>query len=290
MAITASQVKELRERTGVGMMECKKALEAVGGDIDKAIEEMRKSGVAKAAKKAGRVAAEGAILMAQENQKVVLIEINSETDFVARDANFLDFAKAAAKVALSKTSDDVAGLLASPLGETTVDEARSQLITKIGENINVRRFTVLSSNNTVGSYVHNHRIGVIVEVENGNPELAHDIAMHIAASKPEVILPEDASAEKIAQEKVIFEAQAAESGKPANIVEKMVEGRVKKYLEEVSLVCQAFIKNPDIKIADLLKQHNAKVISFTRYELGEGIEKVVVDFRTEVMGQVKAAA
>jgi elongation factor Ts len=296
MTITASQVKELRERTGVGMMECKKALEAIeatgatGDDIiNKAIEELRKSGLAKAAKKAGRIAAEGVILIAQENQKAALVEVNSETDFAGRDESFLEFANKVSNIALAQSSDDLDILLSAKMGDLTVEEARLQLITKIGENINVRRFTVMDSNHTIGTYVHNRRIGVIVEVEQGNAELARDIAMHIAASKPEVVNPEDLPAEKLAQEKEIFKAQAAESGKPANIIEKMVEGRVAKYLEEVSLVHQAFIKDPDVKISALLKQHNAKVLRFIRYELGEGIEKQEVDFRAEVMAQVKNA-
>lgn len=289
MAITAAEVKELRERTGVGMMECKKALEAANGDIEKAIEEMRKSGVAKAAKKAGRVAAEGVVLIAHDSKHAAIVEVNSETDFVARDANFLGFANHVVQNALALRSDDVQALSNSKLASATVDQARSELIAKIGENINVRRCAYMSTTGHLGTYLHNNRIGVIVQLEGGSDELARDVAMHIAASKPEVIKPEDVSAEKIAKEKEIFSAQAAESGKPANIIEKMIEGRVKKFAEEISLVAQAFIKNPDIKVGDLLKQHKAQVTQFIRFELGEGIEKQEVDFRTEVMGQVKGA-
>ncbi len=290
MAITAAQVKELRERTGVGMMECKKALEAANGDIEKAIDEMRKSGLAKAAKKAGRTAAEGAVVIAEQGQEIAIVEVNCETDFVGRDASFLAFAKQVADNALAHKTQEVKELLATTAGATTLDEVRAGLVAKIGENINVRRCVLITAVDQVGSYLHNDKIGVVVSLTGGDANLARDIAMHIAASKPEVINPDEVDAEKIAREKEIFMAQAAESGKPADIVEKMVEGKIKKFLNDVSLVGQAFIKNPDITVGALLKQHNAKVTHFTRFEVGEGIEKQEVDFRTEVMAQVKGTA
>lgn len=287
--ITAELVKELRERTSVGMMECKKALVAANGDIEKAIEEMRKSGVAKAAKKASRVAAEGTIAIATDKNKAVMIEINSETDFSARDSNFVEFSNKIAKAALENNVSDIASLSTSKLGNTTVEEARLELISKIGENINVRRIVLVKSNGVVGSYRHGDRIGVLVAMDGGNDELARDVAMHIAASKPEVIAPEDVSAESIAKEKEIFSAQALESGKPADIVEKMVEGRIKKFLNEVSLLGQPFVKDPNITVAQLLKNNSAKIVSFERFEVGEGIEKQTDDFAAEVMAQVRKA-
>ncbi len=283
MAITATQVKELRERTGVGMMECKKALEAANGDIEKAIEEMRKSGLAKAAKKAGRTAAEGVIVINKDHNHAAIVEVNCETDFVARDTNFLGFAKQVASNALTAKNDDVQQLAA------TVETARSELVAKLGENINVRRCASLTAADYLGTYLHNDKIGVVVSLKGGDADLARDVAMHIAASKPEVVNPEDVSSDAIAKEKEIFVAQAAESGKPADIIEKMVAGRVKKFMSEVSLTGQAFIKNPDVTVGTLLQQHKATVTGFTRFEVGEGIEKEVVDFRTEVMAQVKTA-
>lgn len=286
--ITAELVKELRERTSVGMMECKKALVAANGDIEKAIEEMRKSGVAKAAKKASRVAAEGTIAVAADKNKAVMIEINSETDFSARDSNFIEFANKVVKAALANNISSVEALVNTKIDNGTIEEARLELISKIGENINIRRVALLGSNGAVGSYRHGDRIGVLVAMEGGNDELARDIAMHIAASKPEVVAPEDVSAESIAKEKEIFSAQALESGKPADIVEKMVEGRIKKFLNEVSLLGQPFVKDPNTTVAQLLKNNSAKVVSFQRFEVGEGIEKQVDDFAAEVMAQVRA--
>lgn len=287
--ITADLVKTLRERTGVGMMECKKALVAANGDIELAIEEMRKSGMAKAAKKADRIAAEGAIFIAAKGNKAAMLELNCETDFVARDSNFLEFAEHAANHALASNIADAEALLAATVNGKSIDDTRKLLIAKIGENINVRRVALIEASGALGTYRHGDKIGVVVALEGGNTEIARDIAMHIAASKPEAISPEDISEAAIAKEKEIFSAQALESGKPADIVAKMVEGRIKKFLSEVSLLGQPFVKNPEITIAQLLKQHNAKVTAFVRFEVGEGIEKKVDDFVAEVMAQVRGA-
>ncbi len=288
--ITASLVKELRERTGAPMMDCKRALTETAGDIDAAIELMRKSGQAKADKKAGRVAAEGvvAVITSDDNKAAVMLEINSETDFVARDSNFIDFVGKVSTAALSSKADTVDALNATEIaaGET-VEQARAALVAKIGENIQVRRLTSKSTSGVLGSYVHGGRIGVLVDLEGGDEALAKDIAMHVAASQPEVVSPDDVPAELIAKEKEIFAAQAKESGKPDNIIEKMVEGRVKKFLNEVSLVGQPFVKDPNKTVGKLLEESKAKVISFTRYVVGEGIEKEEVDFAQEVMSQLQ---
>lgn len=285
-AISAQLVKELRERTGAGMMECKKALTQTNGDIEKAVEEMRKSGAAKADKKASRVAAEGVIVMSQSANKAVIVEINSETDFVARDENFKKFSDAVvAAVANSdvKTLEEVLALtLAS--GES-IEEARKNLIAKIGENINVRRVDALEGE-TVGVYSHGGRIGVIVAMNGGNEALAKDVAMHIAASNPIVVSQDQVPEDIVAKEKEIFIAQARESGKPDDIIEKMITGRIRKFLDEQSLVGQPFVKNPDQKVSDLLKASNATVTGFIRFGVGEGIEKEETDFAAEVMSQV----
>ncbi len=290
MAVTAAQVKELRERTGAGMMECKNALEVTQGDMESAIEELRKRGRAKADKKASRVAAEGIVLIkaSADGKQVVMLEINSETDFVARDENFLAFADAVAKTALAEKIDDVEVIGNATLVGTsmTVNEARQTLIAKVGENINIRRIVFKDASTTIGTYLHGSRIGVLVELDSENLELAKDIAMHVAASKPVVIFPEEVSADIIAKEKTIYMAQAAGSGKPQDIIEKMVAGKLKKYLDEISLVGQPFIKDPDVLVANLLNKHRAKVISFTRFEVGEGIEKEAEDFVEAVMAQV----
>lgn len=273
MVITAAQVKELRERTGVSMMECKKALQAVQGNIEQAIEEMRKSGVAKAIKKAGRVAVEGVVLVVCVGHDAAMVEVNCETDFVAYDASFLVFANTAVQQVLALRTNNVQALLASSVNAATIDQARIELITKVGENINVRRCEFMTAT-SIGTYLHTNRIGVIVQLQGGDAELAHDVAMHIAASKPVVVQPDDVNAATVHAEKMIFTAQAAESGKPANILEKIVEGRVKKFLESISLSTQTFIKNPELTVGDLLKQHKACVNRFVRYELGESIEVV----------------
>ena len=293
MQVNAAQVKELRERTGAGMMECKKALEATQGDIALAIEELRKSGRAKADKKAGRVAAEGVIVIrcAEDNHQSVMLEINSETDFVARDQNFLGFANAVAETALQAKIEDVAALANVTLAGShlNVEEARQALVAKVGENIHVRRIAFKQSAQPIGVYLHSNRIGVLVELDVANVELAKDIAMHIAASKPMVISPEEVPADIIAKEKEIYMAQAAGSGKPQDIIEKMVAGRIKKYLDEVSLLGQLFVKDPNITISSLLSKNRAKVVSFTRFEVGEGIEKATEDFVEAVMSQVQGS-
>jgi len=292
MSITAAQVKELRERTNVGMMECKRALVESNGDMDLAIEALRKSGQAKADKKADRVAAEGIVIIrgSDDAKRAVMIEINSETDFVARDENFMNFAEMLAKTALQHSLTDVEALKQVELlgaDGQTVEQARHSLVAKVGENINIRR--VVFSNtaaNAVGAYQHGTRIGVVVDLDVDNIDLAKDIAMHIAASKPIVISPDEVPADAVAKEKEIFMAQAASSGKPQDIIEKMVQGRLKKYLDEVSLTGQPFIKDPEMTVDALLAKHRAKVISFSRFEVGEGIEKVQEDFREAVMAQV----
>ncbi len=291
MQITAGMVKELRERTGAGMMECKKALGESNGDMDVAIELMRKSGQAKADKKASRVAAEGTVVisMSDDGKNGVILEVNCETDFVGKDENFLNFSNEVASVALSQDVSDVEALMNAnmPSGES-VESARLALVSKIGENIQVRRFTkVASDKGALGEYMHGSRIGVLVEIENGNSELSKDIAMHIAASKPVCIDEAGVSGELLQKEKEIFMAKAESSGKPADIIEKMVAGQIKKFLGEITLLGQPFVKDPDKTVAKLLKENSANVISFHRYEVGEGIEKKTENFAEEVMAQVK---
>lgn len=284
-AISASLVKELRERTGLGMMECKKALVEANGDIEKAIDDLRKSSGLKAAKKAGRTAAEGvvAIKVADDNSYGVLVEINSETDFVARDDSFLSFVSSVVEKAFADKQTDAAALA------NDVEEVRQALVQKIGENISVRR-VILQEAPVVGSYVHNNnRIGVLVSISGGNAELAKDIAMHVAAVNPQVVNPEDMPEELLAKEREIFSVQARESGKPEEIIEKMIEGRINKFLAESSLVAQPFVKDPDVKVGKLLKDAGAEILSFTRFEVGEGIEREEVDFAAEVAAQVGSA-
>lgn len=286
MEITAGLVKELRERTGLGMMECKKALVEAGGNIETAIDNLRKSGQAKAAKKAGRTAAEGAVVVAASGGNAVLVEVNSETDFVGRDASFLAFANDVAQAALTAGETDVTKLVAANGG--AIETARLALVQKIGENIQVRRAAKIAGD-VLGTYIHSGKIGVLVALKGGNAELARDIAMHIAAANPLVVNPADVAADVLAREKEIYAAKAAESGKPANIVEKMVEGSLRKFLAEVSLTEQAFVKDPDTKVGDLVKKAGATVVAFTRFEVGEGIEKEVVDFAAEVASMTKGA-
>ena len=295
MAITAALVKELRERTGSGMMECKKALVETDGDIDAAIEALRKSGSAKADKKAGRTAAEGSILVQKsgDGNTLLILEVNSETDFVAKDASFVEFANAVANRIVTSKPSSVEELNAMPLADgdsSTVEEARSALVAKIGENVSVRRFELIdASGKTAASYLHGVRIGVLVEMQGGNTDLAKDIAMHVAATNPACVSEADVPQEMIDKEKDIFSAQAAESGKPDEIIEKMVSGRIKKYLREITLLGQPFVKDPDTTIEDLLKTNNASVSRFIRFELGEGIEKKVDNFADEVMAQVQGS-
>ncbi|APC97682.1 translation elongation factor Ts [Francisella frigiditurris] len=285
--ISAKLVKELRERTGAGMMECKKALVSANGDIEKAAEEMRISGQAKADKKASRVAAEGVIEAYAADGRAVLLEINSETDFVARDESFKAFAANAVKAAHAAKATTVEAALEAkmPNGET-VDEARKNLIAKIGENIQVRRIKTTDAP-VLGAYVHGGKIGVITALEGGDETLAKDIAMHVAAVNPMVVSGEQVPADVVAKEKEIFTAQAKESGKPIEIIEKMIEGRIRKFLDEVALLGQAFVKDPSIKVEKLVKDKSAKVLNFIRLDVGEGIEKKEEDFATEVMNQIK---
>lgn len=291
MAITAALVMKLRERTGAGMMECKKFLVATEGDIELAITEMRKAGQAKADKKADRIAAEGiiAIARAEDGRSAVMLEINSETDFVARDVGFINFAEATVKTALTAGVCDVSQLGQQSIlaSNETVEEARQHLVAKIGENIQLRRLVMVTCEGVIGTYLHGTQIGVMVVLKGGNEQLAKDIAMHVAASRPVVVSREQVSSDVIAKEREIFMAQAAESGKPAEIVEKMIEGRINKFVDEVSLLGQPYVKNPELKISQLLKQHNAEVISFIRFEVGEGIEKKEDNFVAEVMAQVR---
>jgi elongation factor Ts len=293
MAITAAQVKELRERTGSGMMECKKALVDAGGDMDAAIEMLRKTGLAKADKKAGRVAAEGliAVGVSEDGRSATLVEVNCETDFVARKAEFQEFANAIAHRILAGKPADIEALMDMPLhdGEqTSIELARKSLIASIGENINVRRYTRLDATKGIlAHYQHGVRIGVLVELEGGDAELARDIAMHIAASKPQCVAEADVPGEVLQKEREIFSAQAETSGKPANIIEKMVDGRIRKFLAEITLVGQPFVKDPDQTVGQLLKSAGAGVVDFARMELGEGIEKKAENFADEVMSQVK---
>lgn len=286
-AISASMVKELRERTGLGMMECKKALVEADGDIEKAIEDLRKSSGMKAAKKASRTAAEGVVAakVADDGSYAVLVEVNSETDFVARDENFLGFVNTVLNTAFDSKQNDVQALL-----DTGLEDARQALVQKIGENISVRRIVVsAASGGSAGFYVHsNKRIGVLVTLTGGDSELAKDVAMHVAAVNPQVVKPEDMSQEDVAKEKDIYAAQARESGKPEEIIEKMIAGRVKKFLAENSLVEQAFVKDPDMTVGQLVKKAGADIVSFTRFEVGEGIEKEEVDFAAEVAAQLNS--
>lgn len=277
MSISAALVMKLRERTGAGMMECKKFLVATNGDIELAISEMRKAGQAKADKKADRIAAEGVIVIARsaDGRSAVMLEINSETDFVARDENFTRFAEKVAATALESSVADVAALANETLKDTdsTVEQARQELVAKIGENIKIRRMERMSCDGVIGSYLHGSRIGVLVALKNGEEALAKDIAMHIAASRPMVVNRDQVSAEAIENEREIFTAQARESGKPQEIIDKMIEGRINKFIDEVSLNGQPFVKDPNVKVGQLLKEKGAEVTAFLRFEVGEGIEK-----------------
>ncbi len=288
MAITASLVKELRERTGSGMMECKKALVECDGDIEAAAELMRKSGAAKADKKAGRVAADGAIkvTVSDDGKTAVILEINSETDFVAKDDNFQAFADAVLAAVAANKPGSVEKLAALDIdGGQTVEEARQALIAKVGENIQIRRFEIVESDLQIASYLHGARIGVLVE-SDADAGLARDIAMHVAAVNPQFVDQESIPAEFVEKEKSILIAQAESSGKPPEIVEKMIQGRLNKFLADVSLMGQPFVKDPEQTVARLLDSANATVKRFIRYEVGEGIEKKVEDFAAEVASQL----
>ncbi|EKE84849.1 translation elongation factor Ts [Idiomarina xiamenensis] len=289
MAITAALVKELRERTGAGMMDCKKALQETNGDIEAAIEEMRKNGQAKAAKKAGRIAAEGIILTKAEGNVGTLVELNSETDFVARDSSFLAFGDKLINVAFNNKENNVESLKQADFDGVSVEEARSTLVAKIGENINVRRVATVEAGDLVETYVHGNRIGVAVAITGGDADLARDLCMHVAASAPQFVKPEDVSAEVVAKEREIQVDIAMQSGKPKEIAEKMVEGRMRKFTGEISLTGQPFVKDPSITVAELLKKAGADVVTFVRFEVGEGIERKEEDFASEVQAQVAAA-
>ncbi len=294
MTITAGQVKELRERTGLGMMECKSALTETNGDMEAAIDLLRRKAGAKVEKKAGRTAAEGAIAvyLSPDRKLATMVEVNSETDFVAKGEEFMAFAAAVAASVADRNPTTFEALVALPLaggdGTRTVSQVREGLVAKLGENIAVRRFVrYTSSHGHIAAYVHGRRIGVLVELTGGDEALGRDLAMHVAASRPGYVTRDDVPADVVANEKKIFIAQAADSGKPAEIVEKMVAGRVSKYLSEITLLGQPFVKDPDITVDKLLQKASARVMRFSRYEVGEGIEKGASDFAAEVMAQVK---
>lgn len=288
MAVTAALVKELRERTGAGMLDCKKALVETDGDVELAIENMRKSGQAKAAKKAGRIATEGVILTHVNDGVATMMEINCETDFVARDQGFLDFGKTVLAAAAVHQITDVAALYDTAIDGVKVADIRDTLVAKIGENINVRRIISVAGDN-IGTYTHGASIGVVAVLEGGDTELSKDIAMHIAASNPQFVKPADVPAAVVEKERVIQTEIAMQSGKPAAIAEKMVAGRMKKFTGEISLVGQPFIKEPNTAVGDLLASKAAQAISFVRFEVGEGIEKKEEDFAAEVQAQLAAA-
>ena len=288
MAVTAALVKELRERTGAGMLDCKKALVETNGDIEQAIENMRKSGQAKAAKKAGRIAAEGVILTKVGGGVATMMEVNCETDFVARDEGFLAFGNKLVDLAAANKLSDMEALNALELDGATVAETRDTLVAKIGENISPRRVITVEGDN-LGAYVHGGRIGVVAILNGGDEELAKDVAMHVAAASPQYVKPEDVPAEVVEKEKAIQIDIAMQSGKPAEIAEKMVTGRMKKFTGEISLTGQPFVKDPSQSVGDLLKSKGADVINFVRFEVGEGIEKKEEDFAAEVAAQMEAA-
>jgi len=282
-AISASQVKELREKTGLGLMDCKKALEGANGDMELAIEELRKTSGVKASKKSGRSAADGLIGIESKAQDIFMIEVNCETDFVARDDSFVAFTNETLQAYAENPESSLEELL-----NNGIEDNREKLVQKLGENIVVRRVAKTENSSTVGSYLHsNQKIGCIVSLDGGDESLANDIAMHAAATDPMAISPSDIPEEIVAKEREIFKAQSEESGKPAEIIEKMIEGKVSKFLAEVSLTEQDFVKDPNTKISQLLKDNNANILSFTRYEVGEGIEVEKVDFASEVMSQIE---
>ena len=292
MAITAALVKELRDRTGAGMMDCKKALVETNADLEAAIDLMRASGAAKAAKKAGRVASEGLVnvTISDDNKQAAILEVNSETDFVTKGSAFIDFVDSLGRLALKNKPESVESFLGQKLdsGET-VDEARENIIAKIGENISVRRVQIISTETGIlGAYKHGDRIAVLTVLASQDSALAKDVAMHIAASRPECISEDQLSEELLEREKAIFIEQARESGKPDNIIEKMIVGRMKKFVNEVTLYGQSFVKDPDVTVGELVKSNNSKVESFVRYEVGEGIEKKEDNFVEEVMAQAQS--
>ncbi len=282
-AISASKVKELREKTGLGLMDCKKALEEANGDIDLAIEELRKTSGIKASKKSGRSAADGLIGITNKDKDFFMIEVNCETDFVARDDSYINFTNETLDTYSNNPLHSLEQLL-----ESGVEDNREKLVQKLGENIVVRRLAKSDASSISGSYLHsNHKIGCIVSLEGGDEALANDIAMHAAATDPMAVSPLDIPKETVDKEREIFKAQSEESGKPPEIIEKMIEGKISKFLAEVSLTEQDFVKDPNVKISKLLADNNASILSFTRYEVGEGIEVEKVDFASEVMSQIE---
>ncbi|PHS24800.1 MAG: elongation factor Ts [Methylophaga sp.] len=290
MAITAALVKQLRERTGSGMMECKKALVASNGDIEVAIEEMRKSGLAKADKKSDRIAAEGIIVIetSADGKNAAMIEVNSETDFVTKSEDFMAYVNALSVVVLDAKPADLEALMALPMNDAgeSVEVVRQALVAKMGENIQVRRFELMSSpDGVIGSYRHGDRIGTLVNLTGGNEVVAKDIAMHVAASRPQAVSAADLPAELLEKERDIVATQAKESGKPEAIIEKMVEGRMKKFVNEISLMGQPFVKDPDVTVEQLVKKADATVNAFAFFEVGDGIEKAADNFAEEVMAQ-----
>jgi elongation factor Ts len=290
MNITADSVKQLRERTGAGMMECKKALVETQGNLDAAAELMRKTGLAKADKKATRVAAEGTVAVERDGNSAVLVEINSETDFVARSDEFLAFARDVAQAALEKAPADLNALLALRHGVASLDDQRRALVAKIGENISVRRFVRVTAPGALGTYIHGGRIGSLVALQGGDEALAKDLAMHVAAANPAYIDANGVPAAVLDKEREILAEQTKGEKKPPEIIAKMVEGRLRKYLAEITLVGQPFVKDPDTTVEKLLKQANASVVQYVRYAVGDGIEKKQEDFVGEVMAQVKATS
>lgn len=291
MDITAQMVKELRDRTGAGMMDCKKALKECNGDIDSAIDMMRKAGQAKADKKSSRVAAEGVIdfLADKEKNNACLVEVNCETDFVAKDENFLNFVSKVSSLSLSNFTGNIDEFVNQKINDgKSLEELRLELVSKVGENVQIRRIKVIEGNNGhIGSYLHGKKIGVVICLSDKNENLAKDIAMHIAAMKPIAIQEKDISKDIIDKERDIYLAQASESGKPKEIIEKMVDGKLKKFLNEVTLLSQQFVKDPDTSIGALLEKNNCEVLDFFRYEVGEGIDKKEENFAEEVMSQIK---
>jgi elongation factor Ts len=288
MNITADSVKQLRERTGAGMMECKKALVETHGDLDAAADLMRKSGLAKADKKASRIAAEGTVAVEREGLSAVLVEVNCETDFVARSDEFQSFARDLARAALHKSAASLEDLLAQADGSASFEERRRALIAKIGENISVRRFARVTAPTALGTYVHGTRIGTLVALKGGDDALARDLAMHVAAAKPDYIDASGVPPDVLNKERQFLIDQSKDEKKPPEIIAKMVEGRLRKYLAEITLVGQPFVKDPDTSVEKLLNKSAAKVVEFVRYEVGAGIEKKQDDFVGEVMAQVKA--
>jgi len=290
MSISASMVKELRERTGAGMMECKKALVETSGNMEEAVESLRKSGQAKADKKSSRVAADGRIAIVADGNNAAIAEINSETDFVAKDENFVSFAEAVAATVLASGAEDVDSLSSLTLADgRKVETARTELVAKVGENISIRRFDRVAAADHLGNYTHGARIGALVSMTGGSPELARDVAMHVAATNPLCVDQDNVPAETLERERRIFAEQAAESGKPPEIVEKMVTGRLAKYLKEITLLGQPFVKDPDVSVDKLLQDAAAVVTGFVRYEVGEGIERKKENFAEEVLNQISQA-